>query len=55
MTVPDYTHYGEITEHQATYGKKSLQEAIAEWKQSSAELRKSMGEPFKALKDSTLS
>ena len=44
-----------VAESQAPYGADSLDKAIAEWQQSSAKLRKSMGELFKALKDSTLS
>jgi type I restriction enzyme M protein len=45
----------KVAESQAPYGADSLEKAIAEWQQSSARLRKSMGELFETLKASTLS
>jgi type I restriction enzyme M protein len=43
----------KVAEGQTPYGDNSLEKTIVEWQQSSAKLRKSMGELFNELKDST--
>jgi len=55
MSIPLYVVGGNNAEKSREENSQTLAKAIADWQESSAELRKSMGTLFEELKASTLS